>query len=81
MGRRRNELRNVAGLISKLRIIVAIRSEDPLLCAKFSAPHFWLVPPHFICSGYGTGGKAIKHCSEINKTSLISHLTLIFAQK
>ena len=31
------------------------RSEDQFLYASFSAPHFWLVPPHFVCSGNGTG--------------------------
>ena len=56
MGRRRNELRNAASFILKLRIIVvAVRYEDQFLYANFSAPpHFWLVPPHFICSGNGT---------------------------
>ena len=56
MGRRRNELKNAAGLILKLRIIVAVQD------LKFSfymqilvSPHFWLVPPHFVCSGNGTG--------------------------
>ena len=44
MGRRRNELKNAACLILKLRIIVAVRSEDRFLHANFSAsPHFWLV--------------------------------------
>ena len=38
MGHRRNELRNAAGLILKLRIIVAVQSEDQFLYAKFSAP-------------------------------------------
>ena len=41
MGRRRNELRNATGLILKLRIIVAVQSEDQLLYAKFiAAPTF-----------------------------------------
>ena len=39
MGRRRNELRNAASLILKLRIIVvAVRSEDQFLYANFSPP-------------------------------------------
>ena len=55
MRRRRNELRNAACLILKLRVIVVVRSEDRFLYANFSAPtQFWLVPPHFICSGDGT---------------------------
>ena len=56
MGRRRKELRNAADLILELCIIVAVRSENQFIYANFSAPlpHFWLVPPHFICSGDGT---------------------------
>ena len=55
MGRKRNELRNVADLILELRIIVAVWFEDQFLYSNFSAPpHFWIVPPHFICFGDGT---------------------------
>ena len=61
MGRRRNELRNVAGLVLKLRIFVAVQD---LIISFYSRkvqfilvppPHFWLMPPHFVCSGDGTG--------------------------
>ena len=48
MGRRRNELRNAAGLISKLRIIAAVQD------LKISYYMQFLVPPHFVCSGDGT---------------------------
>ena len=51
MCRRRNEQRNAAGVILKLRIIVAVRFEDQFLYANFSAPHFLLAPPQFICTG------------------------------
>ena len=70
MGRRRNKLRNAAGLIglSFLDInteFVKIahsgrrsRSEDQFLIAKVQfilvSPHFKLVPPHYVCSGDGT---------------------------
>ena len=55
MGRKRNELRNAASLILKLRIIVAVRSEDRFLYANFSAPPPLLASaPHFICSGNAT---------------------------
>ena len=55
MGRRRNELRNAAGRILKLRRIAAVQD------LKFSfymqilvSPRYWLVPPHFIRAGDGT---------------------------
>ena len=35
---------------------IRTRPEDQFLYANFSAPpYFWLVPPHFVCSGDGTG--------------------------
>ena len=55
MGHGQNELRDAAGLIFKLRIIVAVQFKDQSLYANFSAPQFWLVPPHFVCFGDGTG--------------------------
>ena len=59
MGCKQNELRNAAGLILKLRIIVAVRSKDQSLYAKFSAPSLLASAPHFICSGNGTGAQAV----------------------
>ena len=55
MGRKRNELRNIAGLILNLRIIVAVQElKNSFYKQILVLPHFWLVPPHFICSGVGT---------------------------
>ena len=70
MGRGRNKLRNVAGLIGltffrheyKIVKIAHIgsrtRSEEQILYAKVQftlvPPHFQLVPPHYVCSGDGT---------------------------
>ena len=48
MGSRRNELRNAAGLILKLRIIVAVQD------LKISFFKQILVPSHFVCPGDGT---------------------------
>ena len=60
MGRRRNELRNAAGLVLKLRIFVAVQY---LIISFYTQkvqfilvpPRFWVVPPHFVGSGDGTG--------------------------
>ena len=52
MGRIRNELRNVAGLILKLRIIVAVQDLKISFYMQILVPrHFWLVLPHIVCSG------------------------------
>ena len=60
MGRRRNELRNAAGLILKLSIIVAVQdlkiSFDKQILLP---PRFWLVPFCFIYSGDGTALSAL----------------------
>ena len=53
MGCRRNELRNAAGLISKLRIIVAVQ------VLKTSFYKQLLVPPHFVYSGDRTEGSEV----------------------
>ena len=56
MGRRRNELRNAASLILKLRIIVAAQNLKISFYMQILVPlHFWLVPPYFACTGDGTG--------------------------
>ena len=62
MGQRRNELRNAAGHVLKLRIFEAVQD---LIISFYTqkvqfilvppSPRFWLVPPHFVCSGDGTG--------------------------
>ena len=45
MGRRRNELRNTAGLILKLRMIVAVQDlKMSFYLQSLVPPHFWLVP-------------------------------------
>ena len=55
MGHRRNELRNAAGRILKLHIIAAIQDLKTSFYKQILVPpHFWLVPPHFVCSGDGT---------------------------
>ena len=57
MGHGQNELRNAAGLILKLRVIVAVQDmKIGLYMYILVPPHFWLVPPHFVCSGDGTAG-------------------------
>ena len=45
MGRRRNELRNAAGLVSKLRKFVAV--QDLIISFYTQKVQFILVPPHF----------------------------------
>ena len=58
-GCRRNELRNAAGLILKLRKIVAVHDlKISFYMQILVPPHFWLVPPHFVCSGDGTGSNS-----------------------
>ena len=55
MGRRQNELKNTAGLVLKLRIILAIQALKISFYKQILVPaHFWLVPPHFASSGDGT---------------------------
>ena len=55
MSRRRNELRNAAGLILKLRIIEAVQDLKISLYKQILVPsYFWLLPPHFVCSADGT---------------------------
>ena len=69
---RRNKLRNAAGLIGlsffrhEYRIVKIAdigsrtRFGDQFLYAKVQfiivLPHFQQVPPHYVCSGDGTGG-------------------------
>ena len=54
MGRRQNELRNAAGLILKLPTLVAVQDPKISFYKQILVPsHFWLVPPHFVCSGEG----------------------------
>ena len=54
MDRRRNELRNAAGLTLKWRIIVAVQDLKISFYQKILVPpYFWLVPPHNVCSGDG----------------------------
>ena len=60
MGRKRNKVRNAAGLVLKLRIFVVVQD---LIISFYTQkvqfilvlPRFWLVFPHFVCSGDGTG--------------------------
>ena len=55
MGSRRDELRNAAGLILKLCVIVAVQDlKISFYMQILVPPHFWLMPPHFNCSGDGT---------------------------
>ena len=56
MSCRRDELRKNAGLILKLCIIAAVQDLKISFHKQFSVPppHFWLVPPHFICYADGT---------------------------
>ena len=55
MGHTQNELRNVAGLILKLRISIAVQDmKISFYMQVLVPPYFWLVPPHFVCSGDGT---------------------------
>ena len=56
MGRRRNELRTAAGLIFKLRIIIAAQGlKIGFYKRSLVPPYLLLVTPHFVCSGDGTG--------------------------
>ena len=51
MDRRRNKLRSAASLILKWRIIVPVQDQKISFYKKILVPtHFWLVPPHFVCS-------------------------------
>ena len=60
MGRKQNEERKAAVLILKLRIIVAVQDlKISFLMQILVPPNFWLVPPHFICSGDGTGSPVV----------------------
>ena len=60
MGHRQNELRNAASLILKLRIIVAVQDLKISFHMQILVPpYFWLVPPHFFCSGNGTMYKTL----------------------
>ena len=61
MGHRQHEPRNATGLIYKLRIIVAVQDlKISFYMQILIPPYFWLVPPHFVCSGDGTGPPALK---------------------
>ena len=52
-------LRNAAGLILKLRKIAAVQDLKISFCTQILVPPpFWLVPPHFVCSGDGTGSNS-----------------------
>ena len=61
MGCRQNKLRNAAGLIIlKLRIIVAVEDGKISFYMQILVhSHFWLVLPHVVCSGDGTGFKTL----------------------
>ena len=55
MGSRRIKPRNVAGLISKLRVIAAAQDlKISYYMQILVPPYFWLVPSHFVCCGDGT---------------------------
>ena len=55
MGSSRNKLRNVAGIILRLRINVAVQDLKISFYMKILVPpYFWLEPPHFVYSGEGT---------------------------
>ena len=63
MGHRQDEPRNAAGLIFKMRIIVAVQDLKINFYVQILVPpYFWLVLPYFVCSGDGTD------CIASNKT-------------
>ena len=76
MSRRRNEVRNAAFLILKLRIIVAVRSEDRFLYANFSASPLLAIAPslHLLWR---------RHCLVVNIKLLLIAVVRIYccAQK
>ena len=62
MGHRQNEPCNAAGLILKLRIIVAVQDQKNSFYMQILVPlYFWLVPPHFFRSSDGTNGTDYYH--------------------
>ena len=67
MGHRQNELRNAAGLVLKIaHNFNHTRSEDQFYTQILVHPYFWLVPPHFVCSGDGTAHNKLLQCLKIN---------------
>ena len=58
MGHRQNELRNAAGLVLKLHVVVAVQDLKISFYMQILVPlYFWLVPPRIVCSGDGTDRK------------------------
>ena len=55
MDHRQKGLRNAANPILKLRVTVAVQELKISFYMQVLMPsYFWLVPPHFVCSGDGT---------------------------
>ena len=90
MGRRRNELRNVTSHIGlfldmsteflNLCVIRSrTRSEDRFLYAKVQSilvsPHFWLVPPRYVCSGDGIALKRLLFLIERSQLRWFGHVS------
>ena len=63
MDRGQNKLRNASDLILKLRIIVVVQDLKVSFYIQISVPppRFWLVLPHFVCSGDGIGLEAFSY--------------------